>query len=54
MKKICDVFHNAAKYISVLEKLTRLRNKKKKDKPWFNKSFKTARTKIPLGKENSQ
>lgn len=53
MKKICDVFHNAAKYLSVLEKLTRLRNKKK-DKPWFNKSFKTARTKIPLGKENSQ
>lgn len=53
MKKICDVFHNAAKYLSVLEKLTRLRNKKK-DKPWFNKSFKTARTKIPLGKENAQ
>lgn len=30
MKKICDVFHNAGKYLSVLEKLTRLRNKKKK------------------------
>lgn len=53
MKKICDVFHNAGKYLSVLEKLTRLRINKK-DKPWFNKSFKTARTKIPLGKENSQ
>lgn len=50
MKKICDVFHNAAKYLSVLEKLTRLRNKKN-DKPWFNKSLKQQEQKFHLVKK---
>lgn len=50
MKKICDVFHNAGKYLSVLEKLTRLRNKKK-DKPWFNKSLKQQEQKFHLVKK---
>lgn len=49
MKKICDVFHNAGKYLSVLEKLTRLR--KKKDKPWFNKSLKQQEQKFHLVKK---